>query len=207
MTRRNTPEVAHTAYTDHRVRIPKAKEPQADARSRILRPWRKAIGDGYDRSLGLAYVYAGQREESSEWVQRGFTILISLPEVSKDPEVLSALGMVLLQKQRPKEAAAMFSKSVSKQPEDAHHHHNLGVSLITAGEIEAGIKEIERAVAIDPLSQQSWLFLAQVHRQQGRLELWKQTLERFLKYVPQSLPARAALRANDVGSKEPRLPK
>jgi Tfp pilus assembly protein PilF len=162
-----------------------------------LRAWREPPRYDRDRSLALAYIYAGQREASAQWVQRGFTILLSLPDDAKDTEVLSALGMVFLQKQRPKEASAMFAQAVRKQPDNPNSHHNLGVSLVAAGEIEAGIEEIERAVAIDPLLQQSWLFLAQVRRRAGRPDQWRLTLDRYLKHVPQSLPARTALQAID----------
>jgi hypothetical protein len=180
MPKRSTPEVAHTAYTDHRIRTPRADEGAAAPSS--LRPWR---GPTSERSLGLAYVYAGQRKSSAEWVQRGFASLLSLPKSDQDAEVRAALGMVLLQKQRPNEASAMFAEAVHLEPTNANYRHNLGVSLVSAGDTTAGLEQVERATVLDPLSLQPWLFLARVR---GRF-----ALQPYLQYVPQSLAAREAL--------------
>jgi tetratricopeptide (TPR) repeat protein len=180
MPKRSTPEVAHTAYTDHRIRTPRAEQRTGSPSS--LRPWR---GPTSDRSLGLAYIYAGQRQSSAEWVQRGFAMLLSLPKSQRDAEVLAALGMVLLQKQRPKEASAMFAEAVRLEPKNANYQHNLGVSLVSAGETTAGLAQVQLATLLDPLSLQSWLFLARI---QGR-----SALQPYLRYVPQSLAAREAL--------------
>lgn len=180
MPKRATAEVAHTAYTDHRIRRSGHEERSVAAAS--LRPWR---GPASERDMGLAYIYAGQRQSSAEWVQRGFAMLLALPKPKQDAEVLAALGLVLLQKQRPKEASTMFAEAVRIEPSNANYRHNLGVSLVAQGDKTAGIEQVQRATQLDPLSPQPWLFLARV---QG-----PSTLQPYLKYVPQSLAARAAL--------------
>jgi predicted Zn-dependent protease len=112
-------------------------------------------------------------------------MLLSLPKSTHDAEVLAALGMVLLQKQRPREASTMFAEAVRLEPENANYRHNLGVSLVSAGDSAAGLEQVQRATLLDPLSLQPWIFLA---RARGR-----SALERYLQYVPQSLTARTVL--------------
>jgi Tfp pilus assembly protein PilF len=192
MPRRSTPEVAHTVYTDHRIANPRSNEPAILESTHSLQAWREPERKDRERNLGLAYIYVGQKESSAELVRRGFAMLMEVTD--KDAEVLSALGLVLLQKRRPEEARHMFAEASRLQPANADHVHNLAISLHSAGDTRAAIRELERAIALNPLSQQSWLFLAQIYRQSGNHDRWRETLERYLKYVPQNLSVRAAIR-------------
>jgi hypothetical protein len=191
MPRRATPEIAHTVYTDHRIRRNPAAELVAGNLA-SLKPWREPPSEYRDRNLGLAYIYAGQREASAEWIQKGFAILMESP--ARDADALSALGLVLLQKQRPKEAAKLFAEAAQLQPARADHAHNAGVSLMSAGDVKGAIASLERATTLDPLLQESWLFLARIYKETGKSELREQTLKAFLRHMPQSIAVRAALR-------------
>jgi len=191
MPRRPTPEVAHTVYTDHRIR----RKPEGATEMvgpAELRAWREPPSQYRDRNLGLAYVYAGERNQSAEWVQKGFALL--LPAKSKDPEVLAALGSVLLRKNRPQEARAMFAEAARAEPASAAQAHNLAVAELACGDAASAISSLERAVAIDPVYERSWLLLARIYQNSGQAALRTSVIKRYLEHVPQSLTFRAALR-------------
>jgi Tfp pilus assembly protein PilF len=57
----------------------------------------------------------------------------------------------------------------------------------------AAIASLQRATAIDPLLQQSWLLLARIYLKTGKPNLRNQTLKEFLSRMPQNLAVRAAL--------------
>ena len=188
---RPTPEVAHTAYTDHRIRRRPFDEESVRNEPPSLAAWREPLDKYRDRNLGLAYVYAGERNRSADQVQKGFALLLQTAE--KDAEVLSALGSVLVQKQRPKEAIAMYTEAARLQPSNPEPVHNLAVISRAVGNNDAAIAYLERAVWIDPFYERSWLLLAQIYQQLGKTELRKQVIKRYLKYVPQNLTFRTAL--------------
>jgi Tfp pilus assembly protein PilF len=194
MPRRSTPEVAHTAYTDHRIRrIPQSEPRQQEGNARELRAWREPPQQYRDRNLGLAYVYAGQRQQAADWIQKGFAILFGIKD--KDAEVMSALASVLMQKQLPGDAAAMFMQAARLQPQSLEHRHNAAVALLANGDRAGALHVLEQAIRVDPYYERSWLLMVQIHRQAGRVELARETVERYLRNVPQSLTFRAALAA------------
>ena len=188
MPARPTPEVAHTVYTDHRIRIRPDGEAAVNAAPMALRAWREPPQKERDRNLGLAYVYAGERNRSVSLVQQGFGILIDVKE--RDADVLSALGSVLLQKQRPAEAAAMFAGAVRLEPANALRANNLGVALMSAGDVQAGVAQLERAIKLDPLLEQAYVLLADTYARTGQDGLRKKIIERFLAAMPRSLKFR-----------------
>ncbi|MDQ6700636.1 MAG: hypothetical protein M3Z36_10680 [Acidobacteriota bacterium] len=185
MPARPTPEVAHTVYTDHRIRIRPDGGVAANSAPGALRAWREPPQKERDRNLGLAYVDAGEQNRSASLVQKGFSILVDLKE--RDADVLSALGSVLLQKQRPAEAAAMFAGAVRLEPASALRVSNLGVALISAGDVQDGIAQLERVIELDPLLEQAYVFLADTYARTGQQELRKKVIERFLTAMPQNL--------------------
>ena len=54
MPRQRTPEVAHTAYTDHRIQIPGSSDSVPARGARTLRAWREPPAALRNRNLGLA---------------------------------------------------------------------------------------------------------------------------------------------------------
>ena len=192
MPRQPTPEVAHTAYTNHRIQIPGSAEAVASG-DRALRAWREPPAALRERGQGLAYVYAGQREESAEWVQKGFVILLALR--AKDAAVYSALGSVLMQKSRPAEAVQMYDAALRLRPADTETAHNLAVAELAAGNTSGAIDRAERAISIDPYYERSWLMLVGVYTHLDKPALRAATIERYLKLVPQNLTFRTLQRA------------
>ncbi len=188
MPSRPTPEVAHTVYTDHRIRIRPGTEPAANSAPVALRAWREPPESERNRNHGLAYVYAGERNRSASLVQQGFGILIDVKE--KDADVLSALGSVLLQKQRPREAVAMFRGAALLEPANALRAHNLAVALVSTGDVQAGVAQLERAIELDPLLEQAYSLLADTYGRTGQHALRKAAIEKFLAAMPGNLKFR-----------------
>ena len=198
MPRQSTPEVAHTAYTDHRIQIPGHSEPSTAQVPRSLHAWREPPLGLQDRNLGLAYVYAGQHEASADWIQKGFALL--LPLRAKDPEVHSAIGSVLIQKHRPQEAVSMYQETARLNPESAEAAHNLAVAKMAAGDAAGAVSELKRAISLDSYYERSWLLLTTIYTQLGNKTLRSATIERYLKFVPQSLAFRALKKQTSGGA-------
>ncbi len=68
-------------------------------------------------------------------------------EVESD---LNQLGYVLLRRDRVEDAIRVFRLLVETYPRSANAHDSLGEALWRAGEIEAAIREYERAIELDP---------------------------------------------------------
>ena len=190
MPRRPTPEIAHTAYTDHRIRRDAKEEPPAGKGPKILRAWREPAERERDRSLGLAQIYSGERDQSVSLIQQGFSTLLAVKE--KDAPVFSALGTVLMQKQRPVEAAAMFAKAAEMEPTNADHAQNTGFALLSAGNTADGVRQLERAIALDPLLGQAYSLLADYYSRAGQTAQREKVLARWLAAMPQSFKARGS---------------
>ncbi len=188
MPRRPTPEVAHTSYTDHRIRRAATNAPSTNSAPKVLKAWREPPQPERARNLGLAEFYSGERDKSVSLIQQSFSTLLALED--KDATVFSALGAVLLQKQRPAEAAAMFIKAAALEPVNAIHAQNAGVALLSAGKPEPAIAQLERAIALDPFMEEAYSVLAGFYAQKGQTAERAKVLERFLKVMPQSLKYR-----------------
>jgi tetratricopeptide (TPR) repeat protein len=188
MPRTPSAEVVHTVYTDHRIRKNGAVPVQAASPIKLV-AWRDPAPEYRRRNVALAEIYVGERKESVDLVQEGFKILVALE--AKDEEVLTAIGSVLLQKQRPAEAADIFAKAVRLQPKDAGYAHNLGVALLSKGDVQAAIRELERAINLDPLDEQAYVILVQIYATSGKADLRRKTIARYLDANPQSLRFRA----------------
>lgn len=192
MPRRSTPEVAHTVYTDHRIRKTPAGERATVTETENLIAWREPDAAVQKRNLGLAYLGVGQRDRSAPALQEGFRILAGLEgPLAKDPEVLAGLGLVLLQKQRPKEAAQLFQEAARAEPKNARHAHNLGVALEAAGDNAGAIAQLERAIQLDPLLEEAYAFLVELCRKRGNEKLRQETIRQYLRWMPQSLAFRS----------------
>ncbi len=187
MPRLPSTQVAHTVYTDHRIRR-SAESPAVAVASTKIVAWRQPAPEYRDRNLGLANVYAGQLSQSADLIQQGFKVLVSVQK--KDGEVLSALGSVLMQKQRPAEAAELFAQAARLQPENAGYARNLGVALLSRGDKNAAIAEFERAIRLDPVDELAYSLLVQIYTDSGNAGLRRETIARYLQVNPQSLKFR-----------------
>jgi tetratricopeptide (TPR) repeat protein len=89
-------------------------------------------------------------------------------------------GALLMQDNKPAEAAEKFRGALSVSPEFVGAHCNLGTALLMQGDIQAGMKELEKAVELDPKLGAAWASLGSAYQAQGRLS---DATRAFRKYV------------------------
>lgn len=193
---RDAKDGGHTAFTDHRIsRRPPAGKPAAEP-ARNLVAWREPAGPLAKRNLGLAYITTGERENSAFYMDAGYRLLAGVYESSpKDPAVLTALGLVLLRKGRSAEAAQLYERALSLQPDYAPYHINVATAWNEAGDTEKAIRHIERAIRLDPSLEPAYRKLGEIYRHRNEPAKLRQTLERYLKFMPGSVTAQIALDA------------
>lgn len=182
MPRHASSDVAHTSFTDHRIlRRPRSANEAAPPQ---LVAWHSPPPTLVRRNQGLAYISVGERDQAAPLLNEGFRLLAGLEkESARDPDVLAALGLVLLRKGRSAEALRMFEQAARAEP-SARNLLNLAVAQDSA----AAIRNLERAIDLDPSLERAYTLLAE-KQPQRRQEL----LERYLRFNPQSLNARRAL--------------
>jgi tetratricopeptide (TPR) repeat protein len=190
MPKRGVRDVVHTSYTDHRIQRPNSAIPAGDP---TLRPWRVHPLDG-ERSSALAQFEWGIATRNAASIQTAFAKLIDLPAGQKnDPEVLTALAAVALQKQRPREAVEWLRQAAKLEPRNAEARMRLARAEQANNRLDAALEQYEAAIQIDPLLLEPYVLMARLHRSRGNLQGFEATLRRYLKHVPQSLTVRQAL--------------
>jgi hypothetical protein len=195
MPRRPVYDGGHTAFTDHQIpRRPPAEGPAQTAPAN-LRPWREPPAALAARNLGLAYISVGERDQDAAKMNEGYRLLAGIEsQFADDPAVLTSLGAVLQRKNLPREAARRFARAGELEPRDARHRLNLAVALAEAGESAQAIRALEAAISLDPSLLDAYLLLAETYGNSGRQEMRRQTLERYLRFMPQSMIVRRLLR-------------
>jgi len=193
MPRRPASDIPHTSVTDHRITRRSHAEP-APAPSQQLAAWREPPAPLAQRNLGLAYVSAGERHGSAPHRNEGFRLLTGAePAFPKDAPLLTALGHLLLLRNRPVEAVRFFERALDAEPAQAAHHVHLAAAQQEAGQSRSAIRNLERALALDPSLARAYRLLAGIYGGRKQPVLQRQVLERYLRFAPQNLEARRAL--------------
>jgi tetratricopeptide (TPR) repeat protein len=193
MPRRQTYDGAHTAFTDHQIRRRPSGE-GAPLWSRQLRPWREPDARLVNRNLGLAHVSVGDRDQSVEHFNEGFRLLAGVESsFATDTAVLTSVGAVLQKKGVLNEAAKRFLRASELEPDDARHQLNLAIVRMEGGENAAAISGLQKAISLDPSLLDAYLLLAEIHKNAGHADESRHALERYLKFMPQSLLVRRLL--------------
>lgn len=182
MPKRSAKDGGHTAFTDHRIQ--KTPSEGGDV-PKGLRAWREPGDPGVrQRNLGLAYIMAGERDGSAEWLNRGYALLAqAYAKFPGDADVLASLGMVLYLKDQKTDAAKLLRAAIAARPGDAGLEEKLGVIMRSK-------EALEKAIALDPSRETAYHLLADLQATEGER---RATLERYLRFNPQSLIAREAL--------------
>jgi len=194
MPRRQAYDGGHTAFTDHQILANPRARRAVESAGRNLRPWRQPPAAFSARNLGLAYISVGERHQVAEYLNEGFRRLSAVQsDFANDPAVLTSLGAVLQRKGVPREAAQFFFRAGELEPRDARHRLNLAIALAEAGQADRAITTLEAAIALDPSLRDAYMLLAEIYEKAGRTAMRRQTLERYLKFMPQSIVARKLL--------------
>jgi predicted CXXCH cytochrome family protein len=194
MPRTPTPSVAHTAYTDHRIRrTPPKGAAEIGPRDPDLLAWHEPAAATRQRNLGLAYLTVALEQRSLAASREGLRILSQLEEPpADDPALLEALGEVLLGRSPPA-AVQLLAQALRKRPENANLALNLGLALESSVDAAAAAEQWNHAISIDPSFGDAYLRLADYYAKNGQPDLRRQTLQRYPKFMPQSLVFRQAL--------------
>ena len=187
MTKRQTSDGAHTAFTDHRIsRRPGMAAPAGIVR---LRAWREpATAALSQRNSGLAVIAVGERDRAPALIQEGYRQLRGVfPRYERDAAVLASLGMVLFLKDQHQDAAKLLEAAIAQQPRDAALYEKLATVRRATGDKERAIAALERAMELDPARESAYHLLNDLRPEAG-------ALQQYLKFNPQSLIARETLR-------------
>ena len=195
MTARAASNVAHASVTDHRIR----RRPGLDFRDVEAEPrapvaWREPAAALRDRDLALAELAIARSERSNQLARDAFRLLTGLLNpLPRDPEALSALASMMLQK-RPDYALRLYLSVSQMEPGNGSHALDTGVAYEAAGDFSNAVKSFEAAIRMDPSLERAYLELAKVYRQLGREGTRTQVIRRYLELFPESIDGRLALR-------------
>ncbi|HYZ83313.1 MAG TPA: multiheme c-type cytochrome [Bryobacteraceae bacterium] len=148
MPRRAAADGGHTPFTDHGIRRVPVSATGQDRTPNVLRPWHDAPNP--ERNLGLAYIQIGYKRMNADLVQKGFRVLAERQaEFQDDPEVMAALGHVLHEKGRPREAAVLLARAVALDGRNVLYRLNLGLAQAAAGQTVHARETFEQLLRLD----------------------------------------------------------
>ena len=190
MPRLRPDNVPHAAETDHSIpRKPRGRP--ADTRESGLKAWREPDPAAIRRDLGLAYFERATGSHSATDLRQSYEILSQLPpDQRKDPPVEADLASILLQMNQPQLAIALFSDAAARQPNNPRYAYVLGAALERTGRTDDAIRELRRAIAVDPSQPDPYLELAQIYRRAGRNTESREVLKEYLHFMPQNIQLR-----------------
>ena len=196
MPARSTPNIDHVSVTDHRIHVPGSPPASSTQRTDAVYPWRPPDPKIHQRDLALAELEIGSQENLPDLVESSVRLLETLPvdQQSSDPDVLSNLEVVYLKSSSPQKALALARWAVDSAPRSATFALNLGIAAMRASQVAESEKQLLRAIDLNPSLMQAYAELALLYDRQNRIEDSKQVVQRFLKWNPQSIQFRLAVR-------------
>ncbi len=105
------------------------------------------------------------RPAVAEGIYRG--VLARAPD---HPVATHFLGVCLVQTGRPQEGLALLTRSMPALQGQARYRHNYALMLAQAGQLAAAERELEAAIALEPVNAISHSYLGMVRQQLGRLD-------------------------------------
>ncbi|MEO8663551.1 MAG: tetratricopeptide repeat protein, partial [Bryobacteraceae bacterium] len=188
MQRQPTRDGGHTAFTDHRIsRVPMTRKTSTDAGLKLV-PWQPPPASLATRNLGLANIVAGDREHNALLMDTGFRLLSGNDDLWKDDHaVLTALGLVILRKGRPADAARFYDRAIALAPAYAEYHINFATALRAAGDTHKAIEQLEKAIEMDPSLEPAYRVLADIYAKDKQGQKARETLRRYLKFNPNNV--------------------
>jgi len=105
------------------------------------------------------------------------------------------LGAASLRRGQVQEALRLFQQALALEPQAAAYHVNLATAFAQAGEQDAAIRHLNSAIEIDPSLEVAYRRLVEIYARDHRDREVRAVFERYLKFRPQSLTAREAVRS------------
>jgi tetratricopeptide (TPR) repeat protein len=130
-------------------------------------------------SLGTIAYHAQQYAQAEQYFRKG---------LAADPDEyapLVNLGGVLISLRQYQEAWSINTLAVSKQPNDALAHSQLGMACFALGKLDAAEAELREAIRLDPRHfTNPQLVLAEIYVRERKPEAAADILEQFLELHP-----------------------
>jgi Flp pilus assembly protein TadD len=196
MPQRQTKDGAHTAFTDHHIARSTAvnqtsESPQSPAR---LVAWHEPAGALVLRNLGLANMTVGEREHSAVLMETGARQLVSaMKPFPDDAVILTKLGLALLRRGDNADAVEVYEYAPHLEPGRASHHVNLAIAYDQAGSSDKAVQQLQKALELDPSLEIAYQRLGEIYIKKNDPARLRQTLERYLKFMPGNITTRSAL--------------
>jgi photosynthetic reaction center cytochrome c subunit len=167
MPRRDAKDGGHTAFTDHRIQ--RRPQPESDLPADTdIAAWREPAPELQKRNLGIAYINAGMERQSGPFLVRGYRLLAEVQtQFANDSDLFSSIGNALLLAKQPVEAQFAFERALQLNPNSAAGETNAASAYLQAGNIDAAVTHLQRAVALDPLHLDAIAPLIRLYKQQG----------------------------------------
>jgi tetratricopeptide (TPR) repeat protein len=192
MPRLRPTNVAHSAVTDHSIpRLPRSQPQESKRADPELKAWRDADASLSRRDLGLAYFDLAANTHSGSALRQAYQILSQLPpDLRRDPPVEAALASMLLQQDQLSLATQLFARAAAQEPSNARYAYCFGAALSRSGKLSEAIKELQRAIDLDPSQPDPYLELSQLYTKAGQPSLSRRAIERYLVFMPQNISLR-----------------
>jgi tetratricopeptide (TPR) repeat protein len=172
MVKQNAKDGGHTVFTDHRIsRRPEPSDERRTPEINELVAWREPPAELQNRNLALAYANAGLESGSTSLGLRGYRMLADVQkEFPNDPDLLTALGRVLLLGNQSRQAAELFERVLKLGPESALDEMYAGRAYLQAGQLDQAVERLGRSVMLDPLLLPADESLMRIYQQQGNMD-------------------------------------
>jgi hypothetical protein len=197
MAPRSASNVAHAAVTDHRILRRPGLELQTIVKieeSHLPVAWHNPAPPLDRRNLGLACIEIARDLGSAPLAREAARLLTALPhDLAEDPEVLTALGSLLLQDRRPKAALKLFVEAAQEQPDEASNALREAIAYEATGDEGDAIKALRQAINLDPSFERAYFELARLYASLGQSSARTQVLRRYLEIFPGSITGRVEL--------------
>lgn len=205
MPRREAPDLAHSAWTDHRI-LARPDAPRSGlsgpAESSELTPVPGVASTATDRDIALAYYYLAADVGDNAAVGKAWTLLNEVVNTdSDDPEVLAALGFLSHLRGDRQHAAAWYRSALSLDPNNFNVGIDLGVVIARteqpqlAADLWSDIFEKNEDIT------ELGMNIASLQCSLGKREKAKDALQRVLVYSPDHSAARAELEQMQSGTR------
>ena len=197
MPQRPTKDGAHTAFTDHHIaRFPAdaGATPESPQGVESLAAWHEPAGALALRNLGLANITVGEREHSVTLMETGARQLVSaMKSFPDDVVILTKLGSALLRRGDNADAVEVYEYALKLEPDRASYHVNLAIAYDQAASSDKAIQQLEQALELDPSLEIAYQRLGEIYIKKNDAAGLRQTLERYLKFMPGNIMTRSTL--------------
>ena len=190
MSKRQSHDSGHSAFTDHRItRQPVRSDPTLGPRN--LKPWKPHDRPIARRNLGIALIRLAQSESPAGDINQGVALLQSaLSTQDRDPAALEALGTGLLLSGAPSKGLRLLRKAVRADSDRSLYRNSLAAAWWNLGAERAAVREIERAIRLEPRLESAYHMLSRVNLALGNRTRARSAWARLLEPRPRLLFAR-----------------